>query len=103
MVELQRCGAGVFVTLNETDGLGRSTENITRVRCYAADLDEAPLENVERLELHPTVIIELSPGRYWALYLVEDAPLDAEHFRRTQLGLAKLMGGDLSVCDLPRV
>jgi hypothetical protein len=103
LVELQCHGAGVFVTLNETDGLGRRTQNIIRVRAYAFDTDGAPLRNGERLGLLPTAIIESSPGRYWVVYLIEDAPLDAANFKRTQKQLAQLMESDESVCDLPRV
>lgn len=32
-------GAGVFVTVNETDGQGRKTANITRVRAVFVDTD----------------------------------------------------------------
>jgi DNA polymerase len=103
LVELQCRGAGVFVTLNETDGRGRRTQNIIRVRAYAFDTDGAPLQNGERLGLLPTAIIESSPGRYWVVYLIDDAPLDATNFKRTQKQLAQLMESDESVCDLPRV
>ena len=43
LVELNKAGAGVFVTINQTDLLGRSKENIKRVRAVFADLDGAPL------------------------------------------------------------
>jgi RecA-family ATPase len=36
-------------------------------------------------------------------YNIEDAPLDEENFKRTQIALAKLFESDASVCDLPRV
>jgi len=39
-------GAGVFVTVNRTDGLGRRRQNIKQVRAIFLDLDGAPLEPV---------------------------------------------------------
>ena len=37
-------GAGVFVTVNETDGKGRTRGNIRRVRAVFVDLDVVPLQ-----------------------------------------------------------
>jgi hypothetical protein len=48
-LELERLnarGAGVFVTINETDGERRKTENIEWVRALFVDLDDAPLKPV---------------------------------------------------------
>jgi len=42
IVRLNERGAGVFVTVNETDGKGRKGENIVRVRALFVDLDGAP-------------------------------------------------------------
>jgi RecA-family ATPase len=103
LVDLQRLGAGVYVTVNETDFRGRKTENVIGVRAYFADGDAMPLENGGRLGLEPTAVIESSPGRFNVFYAIADAPLIAENFRRTQQQLASLLGSDPSVCDLPRV
>jgi len=46
LMELNEMGAGVFVTINETDGTGRRAENITAVRAVFVDLDGSPLEPV---------------------------------------------------------
>jgi hypothetical protein len=103
LVDLNRNGAGVFVTINETDFGGRTRENITKVRAYFADGDEMLPDNCWRLELEPTCMWESSPGKFNFLYLIEDAPLDRGHFRLAQLRLARLFGSDQSVNDLPRV
>jgi hypothetical protein len=94
-------GAGVFVTVNETDGEGRKTENIIRVRAQFVDLDGAPLEPVLEHPLGPSITIESSPGRYHAYWLVDDCPL--AEFKHAQQRLAAHFNGDPSVCDLPRV
>ncbi len=50
-------GAGVFVTVNETDGLGRKSENMTRVR---AVFQEADTPNVPIPPIKPHIVIESS-------------------------------------------
>src|SRR5262245_58627453 len=41
LADLQCRGAGVFVCVNATDGRGRKTANITRIRAVWRELDEA--------------------------------------------------------------
>jgi len=96
---LNQRGAGVFLTINETDGKGRCTENITKVRAVFVDLDGSPIEPV--IAFGPHMVIESSPGRYHAYWLVEDVPLS--EFKGIQKRIAYLFDGDPSVCDLPRV
>ena len=92
-------GAGVFLTINETDGKGRETRNITKVRAIYVDLDGAPVTPV--LEEMPHIVVESSPGKFHGYWLVKDFPLEA--FKATQQRLIKKFGGDKAVCDLPRV
>ncbi len=92
-------GAGIFLTVNETDGKGRSKKNITRVRAVFADLDGAPLEPV--LEYCPSLIVESSPNRYHAYWMTYDTPL--ESFTRIQKAIANKFGSDPKVSDLNRV
>jgi RecA-family ATPase len=103
LLNLNLRGAGVFVTINSTNFQERTTECIDEVRCYFADFDGASPNNLQRLALQPHIIVETSPGKYQAFFNIEDAPLNAEHFKRTQLNLATLFNSDSSVCDLPRV
>jgi hypothetical protein len=101
LVDYSRRGAGVFVTINETNLRGRTTTDIIRVRANFADLDGAPLTNLKRLKLVPHIIVATSPSKFHVYWLVKDAPLD--QFKETQSRLAKLVGGDPNVCDLSRV
>lgn len=91
-------GAGIFLTINETDGKGRKKENIIRVRAVFADLDGAPLKPV--LDYNPSLVVESSPGRYHAYWLTDDIPLD--WFPSLQQSIANLFGGD-NIKDLSRV
>ncbi|HVT36312.1 MAG TPA: DUF5906 domain-containing protein [Nevskiaceae bacterium] len=94
-------GAGVFVTVNATDGEGREARNITRVRALFVDLDGAPLDPVMQAPLLPQIVVESSPGRWHAYWLVRDCP--RKDFRQYQRGLIARFQADKSVHDLPRV
>jgi putative DNA primase/helicase len=94
-------GAGVFVTVNATDGRGRKAENIQAVRAAFVDLDGAPLNPVQAFFPKPHCIVETSPGRFHAYWLCDGLPL--AEFKATQQAIALRFDGDKSVCDLPRV
>ena len=74
LVSLNDQGAGIFVTVNETDGKGRKTENIKRVRAVFVDLDGAPLEPVTQWRT-PHISVESSPGKFHACWIVIDRHL----------------------------
>ncbi|MDB4112128.1 phage/plasmid primase, P4 family [Yoonia sp.] len=99
LTALQKRGAGVFVTINETDGKGRGKRNIIRVRAQYIDLDGADLQPV-RDWLEPDIICDTSPGRWHAYWLVRDTPL--EKFSAVQKYLIRAFDAD-NVHDLPRV
>lgn len=101
LLRLNRLGAGIFVTVNQTDGKGRSAENITKVRAIFVDLDGSPLQPVLDGPLPPHIIIESSPGRYHAYWITEG--MDLAHFTPIQKNLCKRFNGDPVVCDLARV
>ncbi len=65
LCRLNEAGAGIFVTVNETDGKGRNRENIKSTRAVWADLDDGIPDS---FPLEPSIIVESSPGkeqRYW--------------------------------------
>jgi len=97
--ELNKQGAGVFFTVNQTDLQGRTTKNITKVRSVFIDLDGAPLP--EHFELQPHFILNTSPDKYHCYWLVEDMPI--ESFTLYQQALANKFNSDPKVKDLPRV
>jgi RecA-family ATPase len=100
LCRLNESGAGIFITINETDGKGRKGENITRVRALFADLDGAPLEPVMAHQPPPHLVVQTSPNRFHAYWFVEGLPF--EQFKASQQALARKFGGD-AVHDLPRV
>src|SRR5262249_5448170 len=71
LARLNAQGAGVFVTVNETDGRGRTAANITRVRAVFVDLDGAPLDPVTANDPKPHIITETSPGKWHCFWRIE--------------------------------
>jgi hypothetical protein len=101
LAALNARGAGVFVTINETDLHGRQAANVTHVRAGFADTDGAPLAPIMECGLEPSFVVESSPGKWHAYWLTDDLSLD--QFAAVQKGIAAKFGTDSSVCDLPRV
>ena len=91
-------GAGVFVTINETNLRGRKASDVLKVRAVFADFDGAPLP--ETFPLRPNAIIESSPSK-WHAYWFCSIPLAS--FRGVQHSIAERFGSDRAVNDLPRV
>lgn len=76
--KLQQQGAGVFVMVNQGDGIihegnktCRTESNVTHVRALWADLYGSPLQPVIDAH-HPDIIVESSPGRWHAYWLTND-------------------------------
>jgi hypothetical protein len=101
LVEYSRRGAGVFVTINETNVQRRTAADIIRIRANFTDLDGAPLTNLKQPMRRPHMIVLTSPNKFHVYWLVKGATL--AQFKETQKRLAKLLGGDPNVCDLSRV
>ena len=100
LITLNQRGAGIFVTINKTNLMGRKTTDIVKVRAVFLDLDGSPLEPVLSHYLVPHIIVESSPSRWHVYWLCE---LPCEEFSAVQIGLAEKFNGDTSVNDLPRV
>ncbi len=97
LTELNRRGAGVFVTINETDLRGRKRENIVRVRAVWQEDDG---EGVA-LPLDPHLVIVSSPGKHHRYLFVDGLNLD-EH-RAVQEVLVARYGSDPLAKDVSRV
>lgn len=101
--ELNHHGAGVFFTVNETDGQGRATGNIVRARALVTDFDTQDFNRTfVNLHLVPSIVIESSPGKHHAYWIIEDT-LPLNEFKACQAALAAMLGSDPKICDLPRV
>ena len=101
LAALNRRGACVAVTMNETDLRGTRRDNIVRVRAVALDLDDGPLEPAKDCPLKPHIIVESSPGRHHVYWLVAggEGPVISE-FEDVQRAVAKRFDGDTAVAKL---
>jgi uncharacterized protein (DUF927 family) len=109
-----RAGAGVFMAVNGTDGIGRSKANIQDLRAWWADLDEKAARSAFRaqdLPLVPTLVVRSGHGThlYWRArepyWCAGDPPRLLAHeaeLRRIQAALAT-HGADPAVCEAARV
>ena len=94
-------GHGIFFMVNEGDLQGRKAPNVIRVRALFVDLDGASPVPLVTSASPPRIMVNSSPSRYHGYWPVDGCPLD--DFKPGQQALAKMFGGDPSVCDLPRV
>ena len=102
LVKLNERGAGIYFTVNETDGNGRKKTNITRIRASFVDLDGSPIEPVNNAEVKPHIVLESSPGRFHA-YWCFTGRMSLKVFESLQKGLAARFNGDPAIHDLSRV
>lgn len=104
LCELQRAGAGIFVTVNETNGKGRKSEHIIRIRAIWQEDDEG-FEGT--FPIPPSLVVLTSEGkfqRYW--FVADDWPAD-EQGRADFAGAMRRMvqdyGCDPAAKDIARV
>ena len=69
LVALNDQGAGIFVTVNETDKRGRKSENIIRVRSIWQDDDDCC---GGAFPLPPSIVVSTSPRRFQRYWLARD-------------------------------
>ena len=93
-------GAGIFVTVNQTDLKGRSNANIIDVRAIFQEADRA---GVPIPTLLPQIVVETSPGkfhRYWLTHGGKDALAE---FKTVMTTMVEQYGSDPNARDLARV
>jgi KaiC/GvpD/RAD55 family RecA-like ATPase len=99
LAKLNEQGAGIFISVNETDGKGRALENIMGVRGFWADVEtEIALED---LSLPPSMVVNSSRGPH--LYWLSVGDATKELCRRIVQNIAARIGSDPKVHDPSRV
>lgn len=99
-----KAGAGIFVTINETDGTGRTIANITRIRAVFQEDDG----DGKQLPIDPHIIVQSSEGKFHRYVLVdgpshEDVDSLDEEFKPIQARMVTDYGSDPAAKDLARV
>jgi Primase C terminal 2 (PriCT-2)/RepB DNA-primase from phage plasmid len=104
LLQLQARGAGIYVTVNETDGKGRKSENITRVRAVFQE-DDNGFDGA--FPLQPSFVVETSPEHFHRYWLVEDDwPADEQgcaDFKAVMERMVESYGSDKNAKDIARV
>jgi hypothetical protein len=99
LVALNIQGAGIFVTINETDGRGRKVKNIIRIRSIWQDDDDGYQGS---FPLQPSMVVASSPGKFQRYWLSED--LRKEDYVSLMRTMIKDFGSDKRTgADLARV
>ena len=93
LAKLNAQGAGVSVTVNETNGKGRRLHNIVRSRAVWSEDDDA--FPVDKLPLPPSITVETSPDHFHHYWLLKD-DLSPEEHKAVQERLAESYGSDKS-------
>jgi Primase C terminal 2 (PriCT-2)/RepB DNA-primase from phage plasmid len=104
LLQLYVQGAGVFITINETDGKGRRSENVVRIRAVFQEDDDGfdgPFP------LAPSIVVETSPGHFHRYWLVDDDWRADEQgridFAAVMERMVESYGSDKNAKDLCRV
>jgi hypothetical protein len=100
LTRLNQLGYGIFVTVNETNGVGVKKENIKRVRAVWADWDDGIPDTVP---LAPSRVIRTSPERYQAYWLLDDDGMEFGVFASVMERITTTYDGDKNCKDLARV
>jgi Primase C terminal 2 (PriCT-2)/Protein of unknown function (DUF3987)/RepB DNA-primase from phage plasmid len=104
VVRLYGQGAGVFITVNETDLTGRKSENITRVRAVWQEDDDG---HGGPFPLDPSLVVESSPGHFHRYWQVSDHwPADDRgrgDFAAVMARMVTSYGSDHRAKDISRV
>lgn len=99
LTDLNERGAGVYVTVNGTNGTGRKAVDVRQVRAWFLDIDRPELPEFQLL---PSVIVSRNDGkRHHAYWIARDGTL--AEFTPIQKLLITKHQGDPVVHDLPRV
>ncbi len=104
LADLNGQGAGVYVTVNQTDGNGRLTENITMARAVFVDFDNV-VPSPSLIKLEPNIIVQSRAGQhmYWLLEPSLYGAVEWQRWRWIQREMARKLGGDPQIHDPPRV
>ena len=104
VLELYAQGAGVWVTVNDTEGNGRKGSAVTRIRAVWQEDDDG-FEG--EFPLEPSLVVETSPGHFHRYWLVDDAwPADEQgrkDFAGVMVRMVASYGSDKGAKDISRV
>ena len=100
LIEMNRKGAGVFVCVNRTNGMGLRGKDVNRIRSFFGDDDTDHLR-ADHLQLPPSIVVRSKRGNHF--YWLASTGIAKDHFGPAQKALAEKFATDKSVFNLNRV
>jgi predicted P-loop ATPase len=100
LVALNKQGAGIFVTVNQTSGNSRKAADIAAIRSLFTDHD---VSLPDAYHIQPTIVVTTSGMKGHAYWVLNNPSDDVDNFTQHQLQLINHYGSDKVVKDLPRV
>ena len=97
---LNKLGAGIYVTVNETDLKGRSKANIINVR---AVFQEADRPGIPIPTLTPQIVVETSAGKFHRYWLTNQSTAALDEYEGVMRTMVDQYGSDPNARDLARV
>ena len=91
-------GAGVFITVNRTNGRGRKKSDVTGIRALWQEDDRG---DTPALPTKPHMVVESSPGKYHRYIMTDGGPVD--EFEPVQQRMVDDYGSDPNAKDRSRV
>lgn len=98
--KLNEQGAGIYITINDSQGANRKKEDITAARALWIDQDK---DDVKLPGLAPSIVVETSPGKHHYYWIIKEPVKDLDAWDKVELSLVKESNGDISVRDRSRV
>lgn len=102
LCDANKAGAGIFVTINQTDGKGREIGNMIRARAVWCDWDHADRDPPE-WPLEPSATVATSPGKFQFLWLLDYGETMTPNQHRDVIDSIVSMGGDAGAKGYNRV
>ncbi len=99
LVSLNKCGAGIFVTVNETDLKGRKAKNIIAVRTLYLDDDGDVIDP----PIKPNIVVTTSKGKRHLYYLLDSNEWSLEEYKKAQKQFVTQYHGDKNAKDIARI
>lgn len=104
-------GAGIYVTVNQTNGIWRKESAITKIRAFYVDIDGLTSEahkaqkayELLNSDLPPSAIVKSGGGLHAYWYAQEGEPLDAERYKLIEMGIIQAFDGCPRTKDIARV
>jgi hypothetical protein len=100
LLRLNKLGAGIYVTVNETDLKGRTKANIVNVR---AVFQEADRQGIPVPSLEPHIVVQTSQGKFHRYWLTHENDAALRGYEGVMRTMVDQYGSDPNARDLARV